>query len=88
MQTTTQAEMQATTQTTQTIITATQTTTQAEMQATTQTTITTITTIQTTTQAKTHLAETLVVQTTDSKMSKKDCTVCAIFFIDSIFCST
>lgn len=83
-----QAETQATTQTTQTTITTTQITTQAEMQAITQTAQRTITTTQTTIQARTHLAETLVVQTTDSKMSKKDCTMCAIFFIDSTFCST
>ena len=71
--------------------TTTQTKTQAEMQATTQTKMqakmqtTTHTITQTTILARTHLVKMPAVQTTDTRKYKKDCTFCAIFFVDSLF---
>lgn len=68
----------------QTIQTTTQTTMQTRMLAKMQTTMQTR--IQAATQIKTLAVQT---QTTDTKkMIKKDCTFCAIFFVDSHFCST
>lgn len=74
----------------QTIQTTTQTTTQTTMQtkmlAKMQTTMQTR--IQAATQIKTLAVQTQTTDTKKRKRLKKDCTFCAIFFVDSHFCST
>lgn len=66
----------------QTIQTTTQTTMQTRMLAKTQARI------QAATQIKTLAVQTQTTDTKKRKRLKKDCTFCAIFFVDSHFCST
>ena len=74
----------------QTIQTTTQTTMQTRMLAKTQTTMQTRTqaATQAATQIKTLAVQTQTTDTKKQKRLKKDCTFCAIFFVDSHFCST